>query len=155
MLTTDLNATYDDYVPYTGDSGRLNEDVSNKQDKADNALTTTAKTVVGAINELDSDLTNNTSNISALFSHLAQNSQKLYTDVLSIDLINPFGTSNESGYVEKNLTSNLPADCELATREILWISSSQVFVRLTGFTTSNTLKTWLNFYNNGAWVGWY
>ena len=29
MITTDLNATYDDYVPYTGDSGRLNEDVAN------------------------------------------------------------------------------------------------------------------------------
>lgn len=29
MLTTDLNAKYDDYVPYTGDSGRLNEDVAN------------------------------------------------------------------------------------------------------------------------------
>ena len=29
MLTTDLNATYDDFVPYTGDSGRLNEDVAN------------------------------------------------------------------------------------------------------------------------------
>lgn len=29
MLTTDLSATYDDYVPYTGDSGRLNEDVAN------------------------------------------------------------------------------------------------------------------------------
>jgi hypothetical protein len=28
MITTDLNATYDDYVPYTGDSGRLNEDVA-------------------------------------------------------------------------------------------------------------------------------
>lgn len=28
MLTTDLNATYDDYVPYTGDSGRLNEEVA-------------------------------------------------------------------------------------------------------------------------------
>jgi hypothetical protein len=28
MLTTDLNAKYDDYVPYTGDSGRLNEDVA-------------------------------------------------------------------------------------------------------------------------------
>ena len=28
MLTTDLNATYDDFVPYTGDSGRLNEDVA-------------------------------------------------------------------------------------------------------------------------------
>lgn len=29
MLTTDLNATYDDFVPYTGNSGRLNEDVAN------------------------------------------------------------------------------------------------------------------------------
>lgn len=28
MLTTDLSATYDDFVPYTGDSGRLNEDVA-------------------------------------------------------------------------------------------------------------------------------
>lgn len=60
MLTTYLNAKYDDYVPYTGDSGRLNEDVAeiqaNKQDKTDNALTTVAKTIVGAINELNSDL---------------------------------------------------------------------------------------------------
>jgi hypothetical protein len=32
MLTTDLNATYDDYVPYTGDSGRLNEDVAEIYD---------------------------------------------------------------------------------------------------------------------------
>lgn len=29
MLTTDLSATYDDFVPYIGDSGRLNEDVAN------------------------------------------------------------------------------------------------------------------------------
>jgi hypothetical protein len=28
MITTDLNAKYADYVPYTGDSGRLNEDVA-------------------------------------------------------------------------------------------------------------------------------
>ena len=28
MLTTNLNATYDDFVPYTGDTGRLNCDVS-------------------------------------------------------------------------------------------------------------------------------
>ena len=28
MFTTDLNATYDDYVPYTGGGGRLNEDVA-------------------------------------------------------------------------------------------------------------------------------
>ena len=29
MVTADLSATYDDFVPYTGDSGRLNEDVAN------------------------------------------------------------------------------------------------------------------------------
>ena len=29
MLTTDLSATYNDFVPYTGDNGRLNEDVAN------------------------------------------------------------------------------------------------------------------------------
>lgn len=32
MLTTDLSATYDDFVPYTGDSGRLNEDVASLVD---------------------------------------------------------------------------------------------------------------------------
>lgn len=32
MLTTDLNATYDDFVPYTGDNGRLNEDVADLVD---------------------------------------------------------------------------------------------------------------------------
>ena len=28
MLTTNLSATYDDFVPYTGDKGRINEDVA-------------------------------------------------------------------------------------------------------------------------------
>ena len=28
MITTNLNATYDDFVPYTGDTGKLNSDVS-------------------------------------------------------------------------------------------------------------------------------
>jgi hypothetical protein len=32
MLTADLSATYDDFVPYTGDSGRLNEDVASLVD---------------------------------------------------------------------------------------------------------------------------
>ena len=36
MLTTNLNATYDDFVPYTGDSGSLNWDVAELKDgKAD------------------------------------------------------------------------------------------------------------------------
>ncbi|MDY5819626.1 MAG: hypothetical protein SPK26_16565 [Treponema sp.] len=47
MLTTDLNATYDDFVPYTGDTGRLNGDVAElkaqsvKKDNVVNNQTTT------------------------------------------------------------------------------------------------------------------
>lgn len=33
MLTTNLSATMEDYTPYTGDTGKLNSDLSNKQDK--------------------------------------------------------------------------------------------------------------------------
>ena len=29
MITTNLNATYDDFVPYTGSTGKLNSDVSS------------------------------------------------------------------------------------------------------------------------------
>jgi hypothetical protein len=92
MLTTDLNATYDDYVPYTGDSGRLNEDVSNKQDKTDNALVTSDKTIVGAINELNSDLSNKQDTSSALKYELALTSQTIQANETKI--FNVSGISN-------------------------------------------------------------
>ena len=47
MLTTNLNATYDDFVPYTGNTGRLNGDVAElkaqsvKKDNVVNNQTTT------------------------------------------------------------------------------------------------------------------
>lgn len=37
MLTTNLNATYDDFVPYTGDSGKLNGDVADLLNNLGNA----------------------------------------------------------------------------------------------------------------------
>lgn len=41
MLTTNLNATLDDFVPYTGDTGRLNGDIAELNDKkADKSETT-------------------------------------------------------------------------------------------------------------------
>lgn len=42
MLTTNLNATYDDFVPYTGDSGKLNSDVADIK----SALDGTADTIL-------------------------------------------------------------------------------------------------------------
>ena len=39
ILTTNLNATYDDFVPFTGDSGSLNRDVSDLRGDVDEMLT--------------------------------------------------------------------------------------------------------------------
>lgn len=38
MLTTNLDATYDDFVPYTGDSGSLNGDVADLRTNFDNLV---------------------------------------------------------------------------------------------------------------------
>lgn len=38
MLTTNLNATYDDFVPYTGDTGSLNGDVAELRENVDNLV---------------------------------------------------------------------------------------------------------------------
>lgn len=38
MLTTNLSATYDDFVPYTGDTGRLNADVALLRNNLNNAI---------------------------------------------------------------------------------------------------------------------
>lgn len=39
MITTNLDATYDDFVPYTGDSGSINGDVAEKAPKANPVFT--------------------------------------------------------------------------------------------------------------------
>ena len=38
MITTNLNATYDDFVPYTGDTGSLNGDVAELRENVDNLV---------------------------------------------------------------------------------------------------------------------
>lgn len=38
MITTNLSSTYDDFVPYTGDSGKLNSDVADLRENFDNLV---------------------------------------------------------------------------------------------------------------------
>ena len=52
MITTNLDATYDDFVQHTGDSGRLNEDVS--------ALLKRIETVEALVNKTDTTATDAT-----------------------------------------------------------------------------------------------
>ena len=51
MLTTDLSATYDDFVPYTGDGDTLTADVANVKNDLDklNALP------IGTIIQIEAD----------------------------------------------------------------------------------------------------
>lgn len=50
----------------TTSQSAIDELASEKQDKTDNSLTTTSKTVVGAVNELKSGLTNLSANVATL-----------------------------------------------------------------------------------------
>ena len=51
MITTNLDVTYDDFVPYTGDSGKLNSDVAELKNDLDklNALP------IGTIIQIEAD----------------------------------------------------------------------------------------------------
>ena len=103
MVTTNLNATYDDFVPYTGDTGRLNWDVaelkndlSKLQDNVDSSdiqysayiknangdITPSAITSSPKISEVVSQINNN---IGVLLQ--GHNEQKSKLDNISIDTI--------------------------------------------------------------------
>ena len=151
MLTTDLNAKYDDYVPYTGDSGRLNEDVSNKQNKTDNSLATSDKTIVGAINEINND-------ISEIDSHLpiygTAKGQGAIQNALNVDLTNVDGLVNRVGYVYSGYTSSLPSDCRQGIREVFYYAPTHVLIKITGINIHDKYAEWGNAYVDTTWTGW-
>lgn len=49
MLTTNLSATYDDFVPYTGDTGRLNADVALLKNNVNNRIDNIGKVELNKI----------------------------------------------------------------------------------------------------------
>ena len=79
MLTTNLNATYDDFVPYTGDTGRLNGDVAelNKTVDALKKSVSDGKTkVANAITDKGVDTATD-----ATFDVMAENISKIDTEL--------------------------------------------------------------------------
>lgn len=106
------------------------------------------------IDALETTVSSLSSLLTKVEKHTPIHANKALSSGLNIDLNNMYGSANETGYVVKGTTINIPADCQLAIREVLYLDSTHIYLRLTGFTTSNTLKTWLAFYNNGNWVSW-
>ena len=92
MLTTNLDATYDDFVPYTGDGETLTHDVAelkqdltdnylNKTDASNTYLTKEAANNIYATTEQISGLNNNTTNLGTQLNGLGQSVGQLSVQV--------------------------------------------------------------------------
>lgn len=96
FITKDVN----NLTNYTT-TANLNTALALKQNVTDNTLTTTAKTIVGAINELDAEVSTNTSNISGLQSskYDASNPDNFIDNTVN-DLVNYYSkTESDNRYV--------------------------------------------------------
>lgn len=109
-------------------------------------LTTTAPDCSGAINELNTQLTQTRKFVSA-------NANLHVTNSLGVDLNNPFSNSNITGYVDST-SSNTPSGVRIGVREVYLVSSTIAFVVIRGYSTANAYAEWTNVYIDGGWQGW-
>jgi hypothetical protein len=83
MITTNLSATYDDYVPYSGSSGNLNTDYKALSAKIGNVGNTDLQSQVNAatqsIAQNTTDIATNAAGIAAINTKLAQTSFRTIT----------------------------------------------------------------------------
>ena len=85
MITENLNATYDDFVPYTGDGETLTHDVAElKQDLTNNYLTKEVANNTYATTGQISGLNNNITNLGTQLNSLGQNVGQLSGQVGSL-----------------------------------------------------------------------
>lgn len=86
MLTTNLSATYDDYVPYSGSSGKLDTDFKTLSEKIGNVGNTDLQSQLNAatqsIAQNTTDIAANAAGISALNTGLTSKIAS-YTDIVS------------------------------------------------------------------------
>lgn len=90
MITTNLNATYDDFVPYTGDSGSLNGDLANNH-----KLTEIAKTIAEQTADKFSWIVK--SGTSETDFTLTDRVASLLSEQFNIDALTTFKNSAENG----------------------------------------------------------
>lgn len=71
-----------------------------------------------------------------------------------IDTGNPKCYNNRAGYVYSE-SRNKPGNCNFAFKETIWINSSIIMVRLTGYGYDSKPHQWINYYTGSGWTGWY
>jgi len=100
MLTADLNAKYDDYVPYTGGSGRLNEDVAEIYSDLTNKLDTSKLTFTN-VQSVNFSEDVNTGDIGMTYV-ITQNDWVLLTFDMSISRIS-LSVSHDAGHTWQSI----------------------------------------------------
>lgn len=75
-------------------------------------------------------------------------------DALQVNLNSQIGAENQVGYVYSDGSINMPSDCSYGIREVYYYNPSNIFVRITGWSTSGHPTQWLNLYNGTTWTGW-
>lgn len=103
-------------------------------------LQTTSKKVIGAINEVDSKVDD-----ILIPQFTAPNN-----NILTIDTGKADGELNRPCRVT-NTMANSPTDLIWGFREVLFVDSNHVIVRITGLKTNGTSAIWTRIFNNGEW----
>lgn len=107
MLTTNLNATYDDFVPYTGDRGSLNGDVADLRGDVDGMLMSAEVRKVYynlAGNSFDSETAGKTMIAKVNFANFKNKSMIASGDFIINSL--PFNTAKKGDYLEVRLSKS-------------------------------------------------
>ncbi len=107
MLTTNLSATYDDFVPYTGDDGSLNGDVADLRGDVDGMLTSVKVSKVYynlAGNSFDSETAGKTMIAKVNFANFKNKSMIVSGDFIISSL--PFTTTKKGDYLEVRLSKS-------------------------------------------------
>lgn len=107
MLTTNLSATYNDFVPYTGDSGSLNGDVADLKGDVDGMLTSVKVSKVYynlAGNSFDSVTAGKTMIANVNFANFKNKSMIVSGDFIIRPL--PFNTTKKGDYLEVRLSKS-------------------------------------------------
>ena len=104
--------------------------------------------------ELDS--LNGKLSIASLFGIENAYANGMCDNALYINLNDPHGQENKTCIVDGGFTKNIPSDLAWGVREVLYLSSNAIIVRITGIKTDGVTNViFTNIYNYGKWTGWH
>lgn len=80
-------------------------------------------------------------------------SLKTISNCLLVDTGNMNGANNDAGIVT-NSSQYAPTDLVTGIREVFWISSSNIAIKINGISSTGWYKEWFRHYNGSTWTAW-